>query len=128
MRLQIADLRIEPRICSRIAVDRDTEIHYEVYGADIAPIRLLLVNGVQQSCRMWILTVYALLRAQPKRVQICVFDGRGVGNSVLGPALENQRFSTKDLAADALLLLNHLGWSKDVWLLGCMSFCFKSIP
>ncbi|ORY36479.1 alpha/beta-hydrolase [Rhizoclosmatium globosum] len=58
---------------------------------------------------MWNLAVSFLVGT--RSFQVCVFDGRSVGDST-----ECTGFSIKDLANDALLLLDHLGWSDNVYL------------
>ncbi|KAI9330419.1 Alpha/Beta hydrolase protein, partial [Obelidium mucronatum] len=76
----------------------------KLHGAAAPEKRVLLINGSGQSCRMWGLALEHLKRQQG--IQVCVFDGRGVGDATFA----KPGFTMKDLANDVLLLLDHLKW------------------
>ncbi|KAJ3068703.1 hypothetical protein HDU98_008175 [Podochytrium sp. JEL0797] len=102
-----------PRIAAHLQVAPHTRIYYELHGSASAPKKLLFINGSGQSCRMWGLALDRLKRNPA--VEVCVFDGRGVGDSEW-----DRPFSMRDLAEDVVLLLQEAGWTKsrDVWIVG----------
>jgi len=81
---------------------RGFKLHYEVHGEGQKP-PLLLVMGMGGTCQGWLtVTVPDLVRAGRP---IVIFDNRGAGQSEDpgGP------FTTREMAHDALALLEHLG-------------------
>ncbi|KAJ3026550.1 UNVERIFIED_CONTAM: hypothetical protein HDU68_005473 [Siphonaria sp. JEL0065] len=107
----------EPTTSGKLTVALHTEIYYELHGPPMAPKKLIFLNGSGQSCRMWGLALDHLKRRGD--VEICVFDGRGVGDSQANA----MSFTIEDLATDTIMLLQHLKWNScasnnNVWIVG----------
>ncbi|TPX55637.1 hypothetical protein PhCBS80983_g05150 [Powellomyces hirtus] len=86
------------------------KICYELHGS--GPNKVLLVMGLSGSLRAWDTTVNQLLARGG--YEVCIFDNRGIGDSdAPGPG-----YSVKDMAQDAYELLQHLGWTENVFLAG----------
>lgn len=113
-----------------------TSIYYELLGNSSPSARkLLLISGHGMSSRAFATTLNYLLpynsvssRSILRRrrgcsstsintsdYNVCVFDNRGVGEST---QLFTGTFTIKDMALDALQLLQHLGWSENVTIIG----------
>ena len=73
-------------------------IHYRVYG-DGEP--LILICGMGSDLDDWIFQ----MRPFKKRYRLVIFDNRGIGRS----DKPLQSYSIKDMAADTVGLMNHLG-------------------
>ncbi|KAJ3147935.1 hypothetical protein HDU89_005009 [Geranomyces variabilis] len=86
------------------------KICYELHGQ--GPNKVLLVMGLSGSLRAWDTTVQQLLARGG--YEVCIFDNRGIGHSdAPGPG-----YSVKDMAQDAFELLQHLGWTRNVFVAG----------
>lgn len=74
--------------------------------------RVLLIMGFLQAKESWgavidtLLEKWRVVDGQPKRVTIASFDNRGVG----GSDAPWWRYTTDQMASDALALMDHLGW------------------
>ncbi|KAJ3415102.1 hypothetical protein HDV05_005510 [Chytridiales sp. JEL 0842] len=105
-----------------VALDRPTnnpqnptappQIFYELHGTGQEPNKCLLIAGFGNSCRHWS-TSLNYFKADG-RFEVCVFDNRGVGDSTQ----DGEDVTVLDMAHDALDLLRHLGWRRNVFLLG----------
>ncbi|KAI8618349.1 Alpha/Beta hydrolase protein [Chytriomyces sp. MP71] len=103
-----------PVRCGTFVAEADTSgpsarLYYEMHGeADIEHTRrrIVLVNGVSQSCRMWGL---ALNYLKDGASQIVVFDNRGVGDSDQSSDALRAPTMTR-FGADIAALISHLHW------------------
>lgn len=85
--------------------DPGVEICYEVFGKETASKKILMISGLNSlGC---IYKIQAAYFGQVPDYQICYFDNRGVGDSSSPPG----RYTTKQLAEDALALIKHLDWT-----------------
>ncbi|KAI9591266.1 Alpha/Beta hydrolase protein [Syncephalis fuscata] len=82
---------------------RPLNISYEVYGTGTQ--RVILIMGIGRVGKAWLPQVQFLAQHD---FQACIFDNRGVGNSG----------NINNMAMDTIELLNHLGWTSDVHLIG----------
>ncbi|KAL1922378.1 uncharacterized protein VTP21DRAFT_9917 [Calcarisporiella thermophila] len=87
------------------------ELYYEIHGK--GPKRLMLVQGLSLPGRFWHYVIREYLKKGD--YSILIFDNRGVGRS--GVPLR-WWYSTKSMAKDALKLLDFVGWTSDVHLVG----------
>mmetsp|Transcript_11560 Transcript_11560/g.22741 ORF Transcript_11560/g.22741 Transcript_11560/m.22741 type:complete len:306 (-) Transcript_11560:2131-3048(-) len=89
-------------------------IWYEVSGAaeEDAKHRMLFTMGLGSDSRLWKIQVDYFSKLPGYRV--CTYDNRGIGFSDPVPG----RWTTREMAQDALALMDHLGWQKDVNLVG----------
>ncbi|KAJ3180878.1 hypothetical protein HK101_009934 [Irineochytrium annulatum] len=106
-----------PRVAATVQVSKTrlcgpNDLYYELHGPAEARNKVLLVSGLSSSSRAWVNTLNYFLAE--KTFEVCVFDNRGCGHSTQ----EGKPFTVRDMAADALGLLEHLGWKKDVMLVG----------
>lgn len=90
------------------------EIYYEVHGN--GPRKAMLIMGLGNTSLAYTAQIQHFVpdldgdnESSSGRYSICVFDNRGVGNSDCprGP------WRTSELAEDAVVLLDHLGWKED---------------
>ncbi|KAJ3095842.1 hypothetical protein HDU97_006463 [Phlyctochytrium planicorne] len=110
---------VGPHTVSTVKTSGGIDLYYELHGN--GKNKILFITGLSASCTAWEVTVAALLPSKLQNgtttddYEICLFDNRGVGDSTMDvPA----GYKIKDMAQDALDLLNHLGWTKDVFLGG----------
>ncbi|KAI9325611.1 Alpha/Beta hydrolase protein [Zopfochytrium polystomum] len=89
------------------------QIYYELHGTGTE--RLCLLTGLSASCSAWYSTITRLLRSRPN-LAILAIDNRGAGASSTDDSLEP--FSIRDLASDCERVLDHVGWTADVNLVG----------
>ncbi|KAJ3197256.1 hypothetical protein HK101_005028 [Irineochytrium annulatum] len=89
---------------------KPVELYYEMYGN--GPNKVMFVTGLASTCKAWEATAEILVAHGDYTV--LTFDNRGCGHSTMVSA----GYKIKDMAADALKLLEHLGWTKDVFLCG----------
>ncbi|OQR87599.1 serine protease family S33 [Achlya hypogyna] len=84
-------------------------VHYALHGPDDAPQKVLLIMGLLGDKEAW-LPLLSAFRASPtaSKYQLVTFDNRGVG----GSDKPWGRYSTSQMATDAKLLLDHLGWCR----------------
>ncbi|MEU0498808.1 alpha/beta hydrolase [Mycobacterium sp. NPDC006124] len=82
------------------ALIHDLEVFYEVLGDGPS---VLFLNGSGST----VAEVRALLRPLAKQFQVLVADYRGMGRT----AMPDARYGMVDLAADAIGLADHMGWS-----------------
>ncbi|KAI8341742.1 Alpha/Beta hydrolase protein [Chlamydoabsidia padenii] len=87
-----------------------TKLYYEKYGN--GPERVLFVMGLSAPCQAW--DFQAKFLAKTGKYTSLLFDNRGNGHSDSTLGL----YTTKQLAADALDLLDALGWTAHVHLVG----------
>ncbi|KAI9314780.1 Alpha/Beta hydrolase protein [Dichotomocladium elegans] len=85
-------------------------LYYEKYGD--GPQRVLLVMGLSTPCHAWDLQIKYLTGTG--KYTVVIFDNRGMGHSDSPLGL----YSTSQMAQDALTLLDHLGWTEQVHLVG----------
>ncbi|KAJ1543556.1 hypothetical protein HK405_009232, partial [Cladochytrium tenue] len=100
------------RACVGSADGSDVEIYFELHGPEAAPLRVLLVSGHASSSRAWVTSLNYF--RHDGRFQVCVFDNRGVGDSTQ----DCPEFTIQDMARDALALLDHIGWTSSVKIVG----------
>ncbi|KAJ1559084.1 hypothetical protein HK405_012067 [Cladochytrium tenue] len=89
-----------------------TRIYYEVFGRGRK--KIFLIIGLSATCQAWYPTVRRLL-ARDSDLQVLVLDNRGVGDST---TIGMPPFSVRTMARDCAAVLDQLGWSDDVALLG----------
>ncbi|KAI8866313.1 alpha/beta-hydrolase [Ramicandelaber brevisporus] len=87
-------------------------LHYELH--DTGKVRVLFINGYGTSSSGWEPTVSYLTSTKPGYYEICVFDNRGCGFSDAPWGM----YSTSGMAADTVELLDHLGWDKNIHIVG----------
>ncbi|KAF7722767.1 hypothetical protein EC973_002721 [Apophysomyces ossiformis] len=85
-------------------------IYYEMHGT--GPQKVLLVTGLSTPCHAW--EKQAEFLSQTEKYTVILFDNRGMGHSDAPWGL----YSTSMMAADALVLLDHFDWKKNVHLVG----------
>ncbi|KAI8841751.1 Alpha/Beta hydrolase protein [Chytridium lagenaria] len=96
----------------------EPQLYYELHGT--GKNKMLLVTGLSSNCVSWEATInfflpgYRTTEEVEDEYEICIFDNRCVGDS---ETLSNG-FKVKDMALDAMDLLRHLGWTKNVFLAG----------
>ncbi|KAJ7184206.1 Alpha/Beta hydrolase protein [Mycena filopes] len=87
-------------------------LYYEVHGN--GPEHLVFVMGLNSSCFAWLAQVQHF--GPMPNYSMVVFDNRGVGHSGVprGP------YTTSGMAEDAIVLLDHLGWTskRDLHVVG----------
>ncbi|KAJ2055906.1 hypothetical protein GGI17_006464 [Coemansia sp. S146] len=85
------------------------DLYYEVFGT--GPKKLFLIMGMVGCTMYWRLQTRYFAKLD---YTICVFDNCGSGKSTIasGP------YKITQLANDAYLVLGHLGWSRDIHLVG----------
>ncbi|KAJ1675193.1 hypothetical protein EV182_001748, partial [Spiromyces aspiralis] len=86
-------------------------IYYEIYGT--GPKKLLFIMGMGGTRRYWQFQISHF--ASLAEYQVCVYDNRGSGRS---PAASGAILSITQMAHDALGLLDYLGWSENVHIVG----------
>lgn len=88
-------------------------IYYEIYGSNNAKHRLVFTMGLGGTSVQWEPQV-KYFKTRGDLFQILVYDNRGMGlsDSVSG------RWTTTKMAKDILKLLEHLGWSNNVSIVG----------
>ncbi|EGC40255.1 hypothetical protein DICPUDRAFT_25440 [Dictyostelium purpureum] len=79
------------------------KLYYETYGNVDAPVKVLFIMGFMATGQDWIPQVEYFKKF--KEYEVCIFDNRGIGNS--GKA---KRYTTSDMALDAVELMDHLKW------------------
>ncbi|KAJ2684143.1 hypothetical protein IWW39_005083 [Coemansia spiralis] len=86
------------------------DLYYEVFGTGSR--KLFLIMGMVGCTMYWRLQTRYF--AELGDYTICVFDNRGSGKSTIpqGP------YKVSQLARDAYQVLEHLGWSRDIHLVG----------
>ncbi|GJU46574.1 alpha/beta hydrolase fold-1 [Tanacetum coccineum] len=94
------------------------KIFYKTYGN--GPIKVLMIIGVAGTHESWHPQIEGLLLGTTKPnhnddqnlngIQVCVFDNRGMGRSSVPK--NKSDYTTKIMAADAISLMDHLGWNK----------------
>ncbi|WFD34479.1 hypothetical protein MCUN1_001320 [Malassezia cuniculi] len=80
-------------------------LFYEVHGT--GPNHIAFVMGLNNSCHGWLNQVTEF--GADSRYSVVVFDNRGFGNS----ASPKMRYTTADMADDALDLFNEIGWTEE---------------
>ncbi|CAO3594209.1 unnamed protein product [Absidia cylindrospora] len=96
-----------------VAHDRQrtpTKLYYEKYGN--GPERVLFVMGLAAPCQAW--DFQAKFLAKTGNYTSILFDNRGNGHSDSPLGL----YTTQQLAADALNMLDEVGWKTEVHLVG----------
>ncbi|KAI9250554.1 Alpha/Beta hydrolase protein [Phascolomyces articulosus] len=89
---------------------KPVNIYYEKHG--YGPEKVLLVMGLSTPCSAWDFQVDYLARSG--KYTVVIFDNRGMGHSDSPLGI----YSTSQMAKDALILLDHLGWTKNVHING----------
>ncbi|KXN70254.1 alpha/beta-hydrolase [Conidiobolus coronatus NRRL 28638] len=103
----LKDYLVEEDKCQ---VDNNTNIFYQLYGN--GDKKLIFIMGLNGTHHLWL--KQALYFAQLEEYQVCVFDNRGIGLSdkPLG------KYSITQFSKDTLKLLDHLGWTENIHLIG----------
>ncbi|KAF0687415.1 Aste57867_20851 [Aphanomyces stellatus] len=87
-------------------------MEYALHGEDDASDKVLLIMGMHAAKEAWLPILSTMLHPSSSgtnaSIQLVTFDNRGVGNSDKPWGW----YSTSQMAQDALLLLDHLQWSK----------------
>ncbi|KAJ7043250.1 alpha/beta-hydrolase [Mycena alexandri] len=87
-------------------------LYYEVHGR--GPEHLVCIMGLNSSCFAWLAQVQHF--GPMSEYSMVVFDNRGVGHSGVprGP------YTTSGMAEDAIVLIDHLGWTarRDLHVVG----------
>ncbi|KAI8873853.1 alpha/beta-hydrolase, partial [Ramicandelaber brevisporus] len=96
-------------------------IHYELHSSSatreaLGSTKLFFVAGHSVNCAWWEPQV-AHFTSRSSEYTVCIFDNRGVGSSET-PRHAHSTTTTSVFAADALDLLDHLGWSSCVHIIG----------
>ncbi|RIB30443.1 Alpha/Beta hydrolase protein [Gigaspora rosea] len=86
------------------------KIYYEIHGN--GPNKLFFVMGLNTTSGSWEYQV-KYFGAHPD-FQVCIFDNRGVGWSDAPRGL----YSTSQMAQDAIGLMEHLGWTENIHVIG----------
>ncbi|KAJ1825391.1 hypothetical protein LPJ56_002698, partial [Coemansia sp. RSA 2599] len=86
------------------------ELYYEVFGA--GPKKLFLIMGMIGSTMYWRLQTRYFSNLGDYTV--CVFDNCGSGKSTIAPG----PYRISQLAKDAYRVLDHLGWTQNVHVVG----------
>ncbi|KAL1924134.1 uncharacterized protein VTP21DRAFT_7169 [Calcarisporiella thermophila] len=93
------------------AINNKVKIHYEIHGSGSR--HLCLLSGLGLPGRSW----YYLLRKflAKEEYSILIIDNRGVGHSDIPIRLY---YSVKGMAKDAIAVLEKVGWTGDIHLVG----------
>ncbi|KAJ1949925.1 hypothetical protein FBU59_000926 [Linderina macrospora] len=86
------------------------DIYYEVFGS--GPKRLLLIMGMLGNTMYWRLQTRYF--AHLGDYTVCVFDNRGSGRT----SMVNGPYKISQMAKDALLVMEHIGWKDDIHVVG----------
>ena len=92
-------------------VEKNTSLYYEIDGE--GERKVIMIMGFAGTLRFFDKTV-AGLTEEDNNLSILRLDNRGAGNSVC----EMTRQTTTMLAKDCLYLLNHIGWTEKVHVMG----------
>lgn len=85
--------------------DGVNKLSYEIHGS--GPEKIILIMGLLASRYSWRETLDHFMSKKSDQYSILVYDNRGVGKS----SAPWGRYTTSMLAADALDLLDHVGWT-----------------
>ncbi|KAJ2514175.1 hypothetical protein H4217_005907 [Coemansia sp. RSA 1939] len=85
-------------------------LYYEVFGT--GPIKLFLIMGMVGTTMYW--RFQSRYFADHGEYTVCVFDNRGSGKSTIAPG----PYKISQMAKDACKLLDHLGWTENVHVVG----------
>ncbi|KAJ1986633.1 hypothetical protein GGI25_006122 [Coemansia spiralis] len=86
------------------------DLYYEVFGN--GPKKLFLIMGMVGTTMYW--RFQTRYFASLGEYTVCVFDNRGSGKSTIAPG----PYKISQLAKDAYKLLDHLGWTEDIHMVG----------
>ncbi|KAF0714693.1 Aste57867_3743 [Aphanomyces stellatus] len=96
----------------QVLLPNGLRIEYALHGEDDAPEKVVMIMGMQGEKEAWLPLVSTLLHPSnsgaASKYQLVTFDNRGVGNSDKPWGW----YSTSQMARDALMLMDHLRWSK----------------
>ncbi|RKP24093.1 Alpha/Beta hydrolase protein [Syncephalis pseudoplumigaleata] len=98
-----------------VAADRlpkPLSLSYKLMGSGSQ--RVLLIMGLSAAGDAWLPQATFIAKHD---FQVCIFDNRGVGYSV-SSSRANMTYSTKEMAHDTRELLDHIGWSSNVHVVG----------
>lgn len=87
----------------------EKRLNYQIFGDDSSP-KLIFLHGIMGQGRNW----GSIARKFSKNFQCLVYDQRGHGKSFH----PEQGFQLDDFSNDLEDLLNHLGWTEPVYLVG----------
>ncbi|KAG5926215.1 hypothetical protein E4U53_003117 [Claviceps sorghi] len=100
---------LEPHSCGKAAVAEGRggplNLYWEVHGE--GPTKILLVMGLGGTLTGWQNQTLHFGHTHGDKYSVLVFDNRGIGRSDAPLA----RYTTSDMARDAVELLDHLGWT-----------------
>ncbi|KVI07612.1 uncharacterized protein LOC112508763 [Cynara cardunculus var. scolymus] len=105
-------------------INNGIKIFYRTYGA--GPVKILMIIGLAATHNSWNPQIEGLIGTlkpndddnrssfddgyNPKGIEVCVFDNRGVGRSSI--PTKKSEYTTRIMAKDAIALMDHLGWKK----------------
>lgn len=84
------------------------KIFYNTYGT--GPIKVLMIIGLAGTHESWIPQIQGLTTKPNHAIQVCAFDNRGMGRSSI--PINKSQYTTRIMAADAISIMDHLGWKK----------------
>ncbi len=85
------------------------DLKYQIIGEDSSP-KLVFLHGIMGQGRNWL----SIAKKFSKKYQCLIFDQRGHGHSFH----PESGFTVADFADDLLELLDHLGWTDPIHLVG----------
>ncbi|KAJ1662271.1 hypothetical protein EV178_006015 [Coemansia sp. RSA 1646] len=85
-------------------------LYYEVFGT--GPKKLFMIMGMVGTTMYW--RLQSRYFANHGEYTVCVFDNRGSGKSTIAPG----PYKISQMAKDAYKLLDHLGWTENVHMVG----------
>ncbi|KAI8057769.1 Alpha/Beta hydrolase protein [Syncephalis plumigaleata] len=92
---------------SKTRGSKPLNIAYQLHGN--GDKHVLFINGKGGNLAFFIPQAKSLAM---KGYQVCIFDNRGIGQSV------EEEFTMMDMTIDTIELLDHLGWTSNVHLTG----------
>jgi pimeloyl-ACP methyl ester carboxylesterase len=96
---------------SNVRLSNGLRMEYAVHGDDDAEEKVLMIMGFQGDKEAWLpfmSTFRHPTHGPSSQYQFVTFDNRGVG----GTDSPWGFYSTSQMAADAILLMNHLKWDR----------------
>lgn len=67
-------------------------------------------SGLAGTHESWVPQIQGLTTKPNHAIQVCAFDNRGMGRSSI--PINKSQYTTRIMAADAISIMDHLGWKK----------------